>query len=59
MTEPKKSEPCVTCGLPRSEHALPIFGDECGAIIDVHQCADPPGKKGLIRVVMCRRFKKL
>ena len=48
---------CTTCGLPRSRHTQSIFGERYGAIIDVHWCADTPGKKGLIRVVMCRRFK--
>ena len=54
---PKKDEKCATCGLRRSEHTQPI-GENCGAIIYVDQCADPPWKKGLIRVVMCQRFKR-
>ena len=58
MTEPKKDEKCATCGFPRSEHALPIWGEMRGAFVGVHWCADAPGKRGLICLVMCRRFKR-
>ena len=54
---PKKDEKCATCGFRRSEHTQPIFGDKCGVIIGVHWCPDAPGKKGLICLLMCRRFK--